>query len=387
MTKYLLNKISNGREMTDVTVRTKVCTMAGFLGIVCNLILFFLKIVVGMSMKSIAIISDAFNNLSDTGSSVVTIIGAKLSRKKPDKEHPFGHGRYEYISALIVSFIIILVGFELLKSSANKVFNPVPIQLSPWPLAILCISVPIKFWMYRYNRVMGRAVNSGVVMAAARDNLNDVMATSAVILASLLGKLINFAPLDGVVGTAVSLLIMYSGFGISMDTIGLLLGTTPDKNTTEKIRQIISESDCIVGVHDLIVHDYGPGRVLASVHAEVPDDCDIVEVHEIIDALEHKISDELGIHIVIHMDPISVNCEYTEAIKLKVQQIVKAMDEGMNIHDFRMVDGVNNINLIFDIEVPAEYKELDTLKQRVDEELKKIDSRFNGVMNIDIIYI
>ncbi len=387
MTKYLLNKISNGREMTDEAVRTKVCTVAGALGIVCNLLLFVLKVVVGMSMKSIAIISDAFNNLSDTGSSVVTIIGAKLSRKKPDKEHPFGHGRYEYISALIVSFIIILVGFELLKSSANKVVSPVPIQLSPWPLAILCISVPVKFWMYRYNHVMGKAVNSGVVMAAARDNLNDVVATSAVILASLLGKLINFAPLDGVVGTAVSLLIMYSGFGISMDTIGLLLGTTPDKNTTEKIRQIISESDGIVGVHDLIVHDYGPGRVLASVHAEVPDDCDIVEVHEKIDALEHKISDELGIHIVIHMDPISVNCEYTEAIKLKVHQIVKGMDEGMNIHDFRMVDGVNNINLIFDIEVPAGYKELDTLKQRVDDELKKIDSRFNGVINIDIIYI
>ncbi|MBO4940945.1 MAG: cation transporter [Clostridia bacterium] len=387
MTKYLLNKISKGREMTDDTVRTKVCTVAGLLGIVCNLLLFVLKIVVGMSMKSIAIISDAFNNLSDTGSSVVTIIGAKLSRKKPDKEHPFGHGRYEYISALIVSFIIILVGFELLKSSVGKVLNPAPIQLSPWPLAILCISVPVKFWMYRYNHTMGKAVNSGVVMAAARDNLNDVVATSAVILASLLGKLINFAPLDGVVGTAVSLLIMYSGFGISMDTIGLLLGTTPDKNTTEKIRKIISNSDSIVGVHDLIVHDYGPGRVLASVHAEVPDDCDIVEVHEIIDALEHKISDELGIHIVIHMDPISVNCEYTESIKLKVQQIVKRMDEGMNIHDFRMVDGVNNINLIFDIEVPAEYKELDTLKQRIDAELKKIDSRFNGVINIDIIYI
>ncbi|MBQ9758039.1 MAG: cation transporter [Clostridia bacterium] len=386
MTKYLLNKISKGRELSDDAVRTKVCTLAGFLGIVCNLLLFLLKIVVGMSMKSIAIISDAFNNLSDTGSSVVTIIGAKLSRKKPDKEHPFGHGRYEYISALIVSFIIILVGFELFKSSVNKVLNPAMINLSPWPLAILCISVPVKFWMYRYNRAMGKAVNSGVVLAAARDNLNDVVATSAVILASLIGNLINFAPLDGVVGTAVSLLIMYSGFGISMDTIGLLLGTTPDAGITEKIRGIISSAAGIVGVHDLIVHDYGPGRVLASVHAEVPDDCDIVEVHEKIDALEHRINDELGIHIVIHMDPISLNCEYTENIKLQVQQIVKKIDVRMNIHDFRMVDGINNINLIFDVEVPAEYAEVDNLKEIIDNELKKIDSRFNAVINIDIIY-
>jgi cation diffusion facilitator family transporter len=316
----------------------------------------------------------------------VTIIGAKLSRKKPDKEHPFGHGRYEYISSLIVSFIIILVGVELFKGSVQKIFNPEIIVMSPWLVGFLCLSLPIKFWMYRFNRALGKAVNSGAVLATAKDSLNDVVATGAVIITSVVGKFIDFPPLDGIVGTVVSLMIIYSGFGITMDTIGLLLGTTPDPELSKYIRTMVMEAQGVVGVHDLIVHDYGPGRVLASVHAEVPDNCNVVEIHEVIDALEHKINDELGIHIVIHMDPISVNCEYTTETKLRVQEIIKSIDERMNIHDFRMVDGNNNINLIFDIEVPADFGDTEALKAEVGKRLSMLDSRFNAVIDIDTLF-
>ncbi len=387
MTNYLIRKLSKGEELSEPAVRTRICLAAGVMGIICNMLLFALKLGIGTVMQSISIISDAFNNLSDTGSSVVTIIGAKLSRKKPDKEHPFGHGRYEYISSLIVSFIIIMVGIELFKSSVQKVINPETVMLSPWLIGFLCLSVPVKLWMFSYNKKMGKAINSSVVLAAARDNLNDVVATSAVIISAVAGKFVNFPALDGVVGTVVSLMIIYSGFGITMDTIGLLLGSVPDPEMTSKIREAVLETEGVVGVHDLIVHDYGPGRVLASVHAEVPDNADIVEIHEKIDALEHRISDELDIHIVVHMDPISVDCEYTNNLKNQVQKLVKQMDENMNIHDFRIVDGTNNVNLIFDIEVPAGYGKLDTLREDVQQKLTELDSRFNGVMNIDIIYI
>lgn len=386
MTRFLIKRLAAGCDITSAEVRTKVCMAAGTMGIVCNLVLFVLKFVIGVAMHSIAIISDAFNNLSDTGSSVVTIIGAKLSRKKPDKEHPFGHGRYEYISSLIVSFIIILVGVELFKGSVQKIINPEDIVMSPWLVGFLCLSLPIKFWMYRFNLSMGKAVNSSAVVATAKDSLNDVVATLAVILTSVAGRFIDFPPLDGIVGTVVSLMIIYSGFGITSDTIGLLLGTTPDSDLSKHIRTMIMETDGVVGVHDLIVHDYGPGRVIASVHAEVPDNCNVVEIHEVIDALEHKINDELGIHIVIHMDPISVNCEYTAKTKLRVQEIIKSIDKRMNIHDFRMVDGNNNINLIFDIEVPADFGETDKLKAEVGKRLAELDSRFNAVIDIDTIY-
>ncbi len=386
MTKYLIKRWTAKSDITSAEVRTKVCMTAGIMGIICNLLLFVLKFVIGVFMHSIAIISDAFNNLSDTGSSVVTIIGAKLSRKKPDKEHPFGHGRYEYISSLIVSFIIILVGIELLKGSVQKIFNPEAIVMSPWLVGFLCLSLPVKFWMYRFNYSMGKAVNSSAVLATAKDSLNDVVATAAVIFTAVAGKFIDFLPLDGIVGTVVSLMIIYSGFGITMDTIGLLLGTTPDPELSKHIRTIIMEAEGVVGVHDLIVHDYGPGRVIASVHAEVPDNCNVVEIHEVIDALEHKINDELDVHIVIHMDPISVDCEYTAATKLRVQEIIKSIDNRMNIHDFRMVDGNNNINLIFDIEVPADFGDTDGLKAEVSKRLAELDSRFNAVIDIDTMF-
>ncbi len=386
MTKYLMKKVSKGGDVTLAENRARICLLAGGIGIVCNLLLFALKLTIGTLMNSIAVISDAFNNLSDTGSSLVTIIGAKMSQKKPDKEHPFGHGRIEYISSLIVSFIILLVGVELFQGSAEKIFKPESVTMAPPMIAFLCISLPMKLWMYAYNKKMGKTIDASVLLAAAKDNLNDVFATFAVILTAVVGYFVDIPVLDGIVGTLVSLLIIYAGFGLTMDTIGLLLGTTPDPEMTAKIRNMVLGAEGVVGVHDLIVHDYGPGRVLASVHAEVPDNCNIVEIHEVIDALEHKISEELGLHIVIHMDPISVDCEYTAITKVQVQSIVKAIDERMNIHDFRIVDGNQNINLIFDIEVPADFNDVGGLKSQIDKNVKALDERFNVVCDIDTIY-
>lgn len=379
--------IKNSDDVENPKVRESYSVLGGVLGVICNIILFGVKLAIGTVMGSIAIVSDAFNNLSDIGSSLVSIIGARMSNKKPDKEHPFGHGRFEYISSLIVSFIIILVGFELMRSSAVKIFHPEEVTFS-LPLTItLCLSVLVKVWMYFYNRYLGKRINSTILAAASRDSLNDVISTSAVIAVTIAGRFINFAPLDGIVGTVVSVLIIISGYQIAKDTIGQLLGAAPDPALIKEIKDRILGGEGIVGIHDLIIHDYGPGRMFASVHAEVPDDYDIVKVHEIIDALEHEIAEDLGIETVIHMDPITVNSERCDYCKNVVIGVVKEIDSRMNIHDFRMTDGDNNINLIFDVEVPVEYSEKGELKNRITEEIKKRDARFNAVINIDTIYV
>lgn len=379
--------IKNSDDVENPKVRESYSVLGGVLGVICNIILFGVKLAIGTVMGSIAIVSDAFNNLSDIGSSLVSIIGARMSNKKPDKEHPFGHGRFEYISSLIVSFIIILVGFELMRSSAVKIFHPEEVTFS-LPLTItLCLSVLVKVWMYFYNRYLGKRINSTILAAASRDSLNDVISTSAVIAVTIAGRFINFAPLDGIVGTVVSVLIIISGYQIAKDTIGQLLGAAPDPALIKEIKDRILDGEGIVGIHDLIIHDYGPGRMFASVHAEVPDDYDIVKVHEIIDALEHEIAEDLGIETVIHMDPITVNSERCDYCKSVVIGVVKEIDSRMNIHDFRMTDGDNNINLIFDVEVPVEYSEKGELKNRITEEIKKRDARFNAVINIDTIYV
>ena len=383
LVKLFLKEQPN-RENKESFVRYTV--FAGILGVVCNLFLFALKITTGFLMSSIAIISDAFNNLSDSGTSVVSIVGAKLSAQKPDKEHPFGHGRYEYIFSLVVSFIIILVGFELLKSSVQKIIHPQEIRLATVPMILLCISVPVKLWMYSYNKYLGNLTGSSMLAAASRDSINDAISTSAVILCAIVGKWVKFPPLDGIVGTVVSVIIMYSGFKITLDTIGVLLGAAPDKETVNSIKEYILSAPGVVGVHDLMVHDYGPGRVIASVHAEVPDDCNVVEIHETIDDLEQKIERELGIHIVVHMDPISVNCDYTGQMREMVMEVVRSVDQRLNIHDFRMTDGENNLNLIFDVEVPLDMKNSEGIDKVIAEKLKERDSRYSAVINVDYVY-
>lgn len=385
MIKLLIRLFIKDNENTkNNIVREKYAYLSGILGIICNFVLFFVKVAVGFIIGSIAIISDSFNNFSDMGTSVITIIGTKLSNAHADSEHPFGHGRAEYVSSLIVSFIIILVGFELFKTSFGKILNPEIVTISLPLTFILLVSVLIKVWMFQYNKYIGKKINSGVILAVASDSINDVFSTLAVIIATFLGSFFKIS-LDGYAGAAVSLFIMFSGYKLSKKTIDTLLGTSPDPEMVKNIEKIIMENEGILGIHDLIVHDYGPGRIMASLHAEVPEDCDIVKIHELIDHIENYIEKNLGIHIVIHMDPVATSSEKINELKSFIESTLYEVDKELSFHDFRITDGENNINMIFDLCVPISYKEYQR-KNIVDVITKKVkerDDKYNLVIKID----
>ena len=385
MIKLLISKFVKNHEAVDnLQVRTAYGKLAGVLGIACNFILFILKLLAGIISGSVAVLSDAFNNLSDMGSSVVSLIGTTAASRHADEEHPFGHGRFEYIASLIVSFIIILVGFELLKTSFGKIFDYEKLNFSILSAAVLLFSMVVKLWLFVANRKIGNAVQSVVIRAAAQDSLNDVYATGAVLLSMILGLVVE-APIDGIMGIAISVLIMFSGYGIARDTITILLGTSPDPAMADEICRTILEQDCITGVHDLIIHDYGPGRCMASVHAEVPEDGDIVRVHEIIDETEKRIQKELGVHVVIHMDPISVSDARIESVRDLVLDCAQKINGEFSIHDFRMTDGEHCINLIFDLEVPFSVSPLEREQAAkcIQASLKEIDPRYNAVIQVE----
>lgn len=376
--------IKNSDNTKDNNVREKYSLLCGILGIICNFFLFMIKFIIGIVSGSIAITSDAFNNFSDVGTSVISIIGAKLSNAHADKEHPFGHGRIEYISSLIVSFIIILVGFELFKSAISKIINPEAIEISIPLIILLLLSILIKVWMFLYNRYAGRIINSKVLLATSQDSLNDVITTGAVVITTFIGMYIPFS-IDGYVGALVSLFIMYSGFLISKDTISTLLGSPPDTETVKSIEEIIIKNENIIGIHDLIVHDYGPGRIMASVHAEVNETCNLSEIHDTIDFIENYIEDNLGIHIVIHIDPIASDCERLKEIKDFLATTLFDIDSELSFHDLRITDGENNINIMFDLCIPVSYKEYqrETILNRLKHEMSKRDERFNLIIKID----
>ncbi len=388
MIEFLVKRFVPDFENTkSPLVREHYGVLGGAIGIACNLFLFALKLVIGLLSGSIAIISDSVNNLSDCGSSLVALFGAKLANRRPDSEHPFGHGRSEYVASLIVSFITIFLGVELLKSSVAKIITPKPTALTPVMLVILGMSVLLKLWMFFANNYMGKKINSSVLFATAKDSLSDVIATSAVIITSAIGIFLDFPMIDGIVGGLVAVLIIRTGIGVAMDTIGLLLGKPPSPETVEKLCEMVLSGEGIQGVHDLVVHDYGPGRAFASVHAEVPDNADIVRIHEIIDNLEHKITNETGIHMVIHMDPVAVDCERTNKIKAQVNDVIKEYDNRLKLHDFRMTDGENRINLIFDLETPADLANSGRpVAADIAHLLRDVDSRYVAVINIDLMY-
>jgi cation diffusion facilitator family transporter len=301
--RYLIRRyVKDYQDVANKDVRESYGVLAGALGLICNVSLFALKLTIGLLTNSIAVTSDAFNNLSDNGSSLVAIIGAKMSNRPPDKEHPHGHGRIEYIAALVVSFIIFAAGLVLLKSSIDKLLNREPIQFSVVSTAILAASILVKVFMFSYNRYIGVAINSGIQRATASDSLNDVIATSAVVIGTILGQYTSF-PIDGALGLVISCLVMYTGFSTAKESIDSLLGSCPDPEIADRINSIVLEGRNIEGAHDLEIHDYGPGRTVGSIHAEVSDDASIVDIHAEIDQIERRIETELGIVIVIHMDP------------------------------------------------------------------------------------
>lgn len=388
MIKLLVKTFVKNYENTeDKKVRESYSVLGGVLGGICNLFLFAVKLFIGMAMKSIAIMSDAFNNLSDMGSCCVAVIGAKLSNRRPDREHPYGHGRIEYISSLIVAFLIMLVGFELFRSSFEKILHPEPIEFSLPMMVILALSLFVKLWMYLAYTYIGKKIDSSVMRATARDSINDVISTSAVIIATAIGHFLPFS-IDGYIGVIVAVYIMYGGFGLTKETIGLLLGTTPSPELIRQLTDEIVKNDEICGIHDLIVHDYGPGRKFASVHAEVPESSDIVHAHEVIDEIEREVTEKLGIMLVIHMDPVADKDETVLALKKLVLDTAKEIDESISIHDFRITNGDKVINAIFDMVIRDNFDENE--RKKIVAELKKRvaekDSRLNLIVTVDEVY-
>ena len=384
MTNLLLKIfIKNHKNTADPKIRRKYINLGSITGIACNIILFAIKCTIGLLAGSMSILADAFNNLTDIGSSIVTMIGFRLSTKPADKEHPFGHGRFEYMSAMLVAIIILLVGFELFKSSVQKIFNPSGLEIETYTIIFLLISVIIKFWMFLFNKKLGKNINSASLIATAQDSVNDSIATTAVLISVVIFKIFG-VNLDPYIGVLVALFILYSGIDTIKQTLDPLLGMPPERETIDSIFKIVLSNKKFVGIHDLIIHNYGPGRSFASLHVEVPADIDIVACHEDIDLCEKNLQNALGIEVVIHIDPIAINDENTQKTKENVTKAIIEYNDKLTIHDFRMVNGEEQINLIFDIVVPSEMRIKDSeFKENINKICKKIDSRYTAVITID----
>lgn len=355
MTEFLIKKVIGSSAPDNPKLRQKYSYLSGFAGIFCNVFLCIVKFIIGFITNSVSITADAANNLSDASSNIVTIVGAKIAEKPVDDDHPFGHGRAEYISALIVSFLIFIMGFELGKSSIEKIIRPESLKFNTIAFIVLLIAVPVKLWMAYFNNKLYKITRNENMKAVRQDSLNDCIATSATIAALLISNFTSFKRADGIIGLIVATLIIFAGIGIVKDIISKLLGQSPDKELVKRIEELILSEDRIIGIHDLIVHDYGPGRIIASAHAEVPSDCDILQIHDVIDNVEKKISRELNIVICIHMDPIVVNDETVEKYKKMISKIISDYDNSFSFHDFRMVKGPTHTNLVFDLVVPHKY--------------------------------
>ena len=388
MYNYFLNRfVKNSENVKDPVVRRQYGMLSGVFGIICNVLLFVIKLSVGLAISSVAVISDAVNNLSDMTSTVVSMLGLRLSGKKPDKDHPYGHGRSEYISALIVSFIIVLVGFEVLKSSVVSIINPAEdSSISLLTIVFLLISIPVKFFMYGFNKFLGKKAESDVLLATAADSLNDCISTGAVILSAIVDGL-NILPfrIDGYVGAVVSLLIMKTGYDIARATIDRLLGQTPDEELLKNIRETVLSAPEIVDIHDLIAHDYGPGRCFASIHAEVEAKSDIVAAHEAIDAVEKEVYNNLGCTLTIHLDPVETNCPETSDIKNRIITSLYESNVSWRFHDVRITRGEKNSNVIFDLVVPyeVEAEQTEAVISKLKDDIKSLNCIYSCVIQID----
>ena len=352
MTKALIRLfIKDAEDTRSAAVRERYGILSGAVGLACNLFLFALKLTIGLVTGAISIAADAFNNLSDGLSCMISIVGFKVANREPDAKHPFGYGRTEYIAGLIVSFIIVLVGFEFFKTSLDRILHPAAVTFSALLTGILAVSMLVKLWMGAFNVKLGRLIDSPVLIAAGQDSRNDVITTSVVVLGMVAGRFTTL-PVDGYVGILVAAFIVWSGIGIARDTVAPLLGEAADPVMAKNIEHIVMDSEHIVGVHDLIIHNYGAGRAIASLHAEVPSDSNFVAVHEEIDEAEKRVWQQTGVYLVIHMDPIDVNNEHINALREQVDGVLRGIDEQLSMHDFRVVDGERQINLIFDVVVP-----------------------------------
>ena len=388
LTDILIKTFIKDKDNTgNKSIRQKYGYLGRFVGIACNVALSGAKIAIGLMINSIAITADAVNNLSDAASSIITVIGFKITNKPADREHPFGHGRIEYISAMVVSFMVILVGFEFLKSSFERVRNPEAVKFDIIPFSVLLISIGVKVWLSRFYKRIGRKIGSKTMEASAADSLSDVITTSVVAM-SLLASLWTAFPADGYVGLLVSALIIYSGISLTKDTLNPLLGEAPEPEFIRSITEKVLSYDGIIGIHDMIVHNYGPGRCVVSLHAEIPANMDIMKAHDVIDLAEQEISKEMDIHMVIHMDPINTDDKVVQETQNKITELISEMHEELTIHDFRIVGGEEHKNLIFDLVVPFEYDEkmAKDLSNEVAREIKTKYPECDAIIYIDRAY-
>ena len=370
-------------SMENGALRRAYGTLCGAVGIGLNILLFMGKFFAGQLSGSIAVTADAFNNLSDAGSSAVTLLGFRLAGKKPDTDHPFGHGRIEYISGLIVAGLILLMGVELAKSSFDKILHPEEVTFSALAVVILAVSVAVKLYMWFYNQRIGGKLRSAAMEATAMDSLSDAAATFAVLLATLIGKWTGLA-VDGYVGLLVALFILFSAYKAAKETLSPLLGQAPDPELVQRIRDIVAEHDTVVGIHDLVVHDYGPGRQMVSLHAEVPASGDILELHDVIDNIERELHEKLHVQAVIHMDPIVTDDAEVDALRRQVAELARQVEPRMTVHDLRVVRGTTHTNLVFDAVLPLDAAITPAeAARRIREKVSELDGDYYAVVTVE----
>ena len=388
MSKLLVKLfIKNYNDTKNPVVREKYGYLGSVTGIIVNIILAIAKYFIGTLTNSIAITADAVNNFSDSVSCIITLISFKMANMKPDKEHPFGHGRIEYVAALIVGFLVELMGYELIKSSIEKIKNPEVVVFSVPAVIVLVLSIGGKMWLALFNRFLGKKIDSAVMAAAATDSIGDITATT-VTLISLIVSLFTDLPIDGYMGIVVSLFILYAGFNILKESIGILLGTPPSRELVDELVEFIMSHDEILGIHDLVVHSYGATRIFASVHTEIAADGDLLSAHDTIDTIEKLVKEKFGIELVIHMDPIVTNDEKVESYYQLVHKKIKEIDDELDIHDFRVVEGPVHSNFIFDVVIPHRFRLSEKeLISEINNSIHQVNENFCLVITVDNCYI
>lgn len=387
MTNFLIKLFIKDKNVKNPKVRTKYGTLSSLTGIIVNFILSITKVVIGIISNSMSIISDGLNNITDAGSSVITMIGFKMSQKKVDDDHPWGHGRMEYIAAFIVDMLIVLVGIELFQSSIDKIINPVMPDITTITITILVIAIIAKLWLFFFYNKIAKTINSEAIKGNAYDSISDVISTFVVLMSAIVAKFANVS-IDGYVSILVSIFILFTGFKALKETVDILLGSKPDPELVKGIEEFTKKYDMIVGIHDMMIHDYGPGRKIVSFHAEVPANSDISMAHDIIDQMEQDIYEEFNCITTIHMDPIEVDDEEINKMKEITEKIVKEINEKYSIHDFRMTNGGGRINLIFDLVIPREEKvDKDKLKTQVQQKIHSENPKYYAVPKVECSYV
>ena len=375
--------VKDYENVTDNQVRGRYGMLSSFVGIFCNILICSAKFIIGSLVHSISIISDGFNNLSDCASCIVTMFGYKMASKPADKDHPFGHGRMEYLTSLIIAAVIVLVGGELLKTSVTKIIHPTEVKFTVVAVVVLVLSIAIKIWMGYFNNKLGRRINSSVMLATAKDSFSDVAATSATLIA-LFASIWTDLPIDGVMGVIVSVIILIAGFGIIRETVDQLLGKPADEELVEQLKKVVKDNNVSLGMHDLIIHSYGPGNLIGSVHVEVDAKGDILSIHDAIDELEREIYEKLQIQMTIHMDPVETDNEVLITYRTRMNTLIKNINSKLSMHDFRMVAGPTHTDLIFDVVIPYDEKcDENEIRESIRKELSKEDSTFYAVITFD----